>query len=88
MDFFRHLTRIETALREAGFTANADDLLDRKLAFGTAAEVLSSSCSRLVGLKIQKPEAYAAVSVQAEELLVYARSLGYGPFIATYPDAN
>lgn len=88
MDFFNHIKSIEVSLRAAGYIVSADDLRDRQLAFGTGGEVLSSCCSRLLGLKKWLPEAYETIREPAEELLAYAKSIGYGPFFETYPEPS
>lgn len=86
MNIFQTLEHIVHRLREAGGTASADWLADRVDAFGTAGEVLDSSCSLLLGLKQRQPTLYAVIREPAEELLAYAHRIGYGPFFATYPE--
>jgi len=85
MNIFHTLERITDALRAAGEGASADRLADRVAAFGTAGEVLDSSCSLLLGLKLRQPTLYAVIREPAEELLAYAHRLGHGPFLVTYP---
>ena len=86
LSLFQTLEGIMHALREAGGEASANQLADRVAAFGTAGEVLDSSCSLLLGIKQQYPPLYAVIRGQAEELLAYAHRIGHGPFIATYPE--
>ncbi|SFQ83434.1 hypothetical protein SAMN04515668_4965 [Hymenobacter arizonensis] len=85
LNIFDTLARITDALRAAGGNASAESFADRVAVFGTAGEVLDSSCSLLVGLQQRHPILYAAAREPAEELLAYAQRLGHGPFIATDP---
>ena len=77
MNYPELITEIKSKLTEAGFSLEANRILEEQLVLGTVGESFSSVCHLLRDTQFQKSPAYKSVEPQVRKLLIYAASIGY-----------
>lgn len=77
MNWHKTLYEIYQKLEANGFGDVSESLHTEQLKGATGGEILDLILSALIALKKQKPDVYAVIRREADEIMAFGKSIGY-----------